>query len=118
MAPKASYVYLLHSLENPTKFYIGFTTNPVRRLRQHNGLIKGGAEYTKKHRPWIMIRLISGFLNKTHALQFEWAWQHTKKSKLCKHQLKGKRGLGTYIERKINELPYLLTDDLQVSCLK
>lgn len=32
-------------------FYIGKTNNIVRRIRQHNGEIKGGAKYTRSKRP-------------------------------------------------------------------
>ena len=71
------YCYLLKS--NNEKFlnetYIGFTDDPIRRLRQHNGLIKGGAKKTSKKRPWSLVLVISNFHNKILALQFEWAWQ-------------------------------------------
>lgn len=61
--------------------YVGFTVNPPRRIKQHNGELKyGGAKRTKRHRPWRMIAVIHGFANKTQGLQFEWAWQNPFKS--------------------------------------
>ena len=39
-------VYLLkNSCNNFT--YLGITNNSNRRIRQHNGIIKGGAKYTR-----------------------------------------------------------------------
>ncbi|KAE9598904.1 hypothetical protein Lal_00022685 [Lupinus albus] len=74
--------YLLTSL-NPShkrSTYIGFTVNPRRRIRQHNGEIGAGAFRTKKKRPWEMVMCIYGFPTNVSALQFEWAWQHPAKS--------------------------------------
>ncbi|CAM6108083.1 unnamed protein product [Calypogeia fissa] len=70
--------YLLRSL-NPrfkSSFYIGCTTDPKRRLRQHNGEMAQGAHFTKKKRPWEMVLCVYGFTSHVNALQFEWAWQH------------------------------------------
>jgi structure-specific endonuclease subunit SLX1 len=78
------YVYLLYSITNK-KYYIGSTNNPLRRLRQHNGLISGGAKYTAKYRPWILILLIVGFTNRHQMLSFEWHWQHANNSKRIIH---------------------------------
>lgn len=35
--------------------YTGITTNPTKRIRQHNGEITGGAKYTRSRRPCTMI---------------------------------------------------------------
>ena len=36
---------------NDNSLYCGITTNIERRLKQHNGAIKGGAKYTRSRRP-------------------------------------------------------------------
>ncbi|MBQ3566369.1 MAG: GIY-YIG nuclease family protein [Oscillospiraceae bacterium] len=42
------YVYILKCGEN--FLYTGIAVNPEKRLRQHLGLIKGGAKFTKIHK--------------------------------------------------------------------
>lgn len=77
------YLLVSRSLEPRSKnrTYIGFTVDPTRRIKQHNGDAKhGGAKRTRRHRPWDMIAVVHGFANKTQALQFEWAWQNPLKS--------------------------------------
>jgi len=43
------YMYVVVCCDN--SFYCGITTNLDRRLKQHNGEIKGGAKYTRSRRP-------------------------------------------------------------------
>lgn len=66
--PVTWHVYLLHS---GNRTYIGSTTNPQRRLRQHNGEIVGGARSTRSGRPWAHVLWISGFENRSVACRWE-----------------------------------------------
>lgn len=47
------YVYLLRCVD--TSLYCGVTTDLKKRLRQHNGEIKGGAKYTQTRRPCTLV---------------------------------------------------------------
>ena len=71
------YVYLLMCTDNAT--YVGATVDLKRRLRQHNGEIKGGAHATtskvKKGKTWKRVCHVSGFPDWTATLQFEWRWK-------------------------------------------
>lgn len=61
-------VYLLAS--NTGRTYVGSTTNPHRRLRQHNGEIAGGARSTRGH-TWRICIYLSGFQNRSVACRWE-----------------------------------------------
>jgi len=76
--------YLLESLSHKNITYIGFTVDPRRRLRQHNGEVKGGARESKSCRPWKMILCVWGLPNHMAAVQFEYAWQHPGESRLVR----------------------------------
>ena len=58
--------------------YNGSTNDPKRRLRQHNGEIKGGARFTSRclGGGWEIYCLMSGFPDHVNALQCEWRWKH------------------------------------------
>lgn len=69
------YVYLLLSSDNKNT-YVGATIDVNRRLRQHNGEIKGGAKATtSKSKVWRRVCYVSGFPDWSAALQFEWRWK-------------------------------------------
>ena len=46
------YVYILTSINNPNKVYVGYTTSLSRRLKEHNTGLK--CTYSKRHAPWQM----------------------------------------------------------------
>ncbi len=65
-------VYLLINTSNQYT-YLGITNNSERRLRQHNGIIKGGAKYTRMKKGegnWTYHIKISN-LTKSEALSIE-----------------------------------------------
>ena len=77
------YVYILvnNSIKYKNHSYIGFTTNPKRRLRQHNKEIKGGAKATtNKDSDWEFAVLLTGFKDKINALSCEWKLKHPNKN--------------------------------------
>ena len=80
------YCYML--INNEMKNYIGFTTNPKKRLKQHNKEIKGGAKYTSKYNNWKFLFIIGGFKTKQEALQCEWKLKHP-----------NNKYIGSYIKR-------------------
>ncbi|MBM9520696.1 GIY-YIG nuclease family protein [Desulforhopalus vacuolatus] len=47
------HVYILRCADET--FYTGITTDPARRLHEHNGERRGGARYTRTRRPVEMI---------------------------------------------------------------
>lgn len=83
--------YICYCLVNPaptTRTYIGMTNNPVRRIRQHNGEIKGGARYTsRRDGGWRYQWQVTGFESKHCALSFEWHWK--RRSGRRRHGQKG-----------------------------
>ena len=69
--------WVFYLIENKNRTYAGVSPDPVRRLRQHNGEISGGAKYTTSYGPgWKHFCLVRGFRTKQQALQFEWAVKH------------------------------------------
>jgi predicted GIY-YIG superfamily endonuclease len=96
---KGNYCYLLESNKR-NRSYVGASKNIIKRLRQHNGEIKGGAKYCRSGRPWKMIVYVKGFIEYKQALQFEWSWKYETR--------KISRSGKTSIERRIIALNNLL----------
>ena len=64
--------YICYILKCGNYTYNGCTNNFKRRIRQHNGEIKGGAKCTSRRGPWTPYCIITGFKDKIEALQTEW----------------------------------------------
>ena len=55
-------MYLVYLLKCEKYSYVGMTNNIFKRIRQHNGEIKGGARYTSKRDQWYPVMIIDGDL--------------------------------------------------------
>lgn len=67
----AWFLYIVQSVSR-RRFYTGITTTPLRRVSQHNGLIKGGAKATRSGRPWKLV-YVEACPDKSTALRREHA---------------------------------------------
>jgi len=56
--------------------YVGITTNLARRLRAHNGWIRGGAKSTRRGRPW-SVAWSKTFSSDREARSLEAAWHRS-----------------------------------------
>ena len=50
------YVYLIRSLKNVHKTYVGHTDNMKLRLEKHNS---GGSPHTAKYTPWELVTFVA-----------------------------------------------------------
>jgi putative endonuclease len=60
------YIYILKSLHD-SSCYIGFSTNVLRRLEEHN---QGLSQYTRTKTPWVVV-YVEEHATKTEALKRE-----------------------------------------------
>lgn len=71
------YVYTLRCADDT--LYTGFTTDVPRRMRQHLGLLKGGAKYTARHKPVALVMLWQTE-TRSAAARLEYAVKHLERS--------------------------------------
>ena len=62
------YIYILFS-EDASKYYVGHTTNPELRLKQHNS--NAGEKYTGKYSDWKMVALFECGESRAEAMKLE-----------------------------------------------
>lgn len=104
-------VYILKSLNPsyPQRTYVGYTVDLGRRIRQHNGIIVGGAKYTRIGRPYGVAGYIEGFPNNNNALKFEWRCHNpggkTRDHKKIQARFRRYKGM----DRRIRILEYVLS---------
>jgi predicted GIY-YIG superfamily endonuclease len=61
------YVYILQSIADAERFYVGLTDDLRSRLARHNG---GQVSHTSKHAPW-RVKTYLGFSDPAQAVAFE-----------------------------------------------
>lgn len=71
------YVYVLVSTR-ARRTYVGVALDVERRLRQHNGLLAGGARATRAGRPWTVGRVLGPVPSRGRAQALEHALKRRK----------------------------------------
>lgn len=103
------YCYLLYTDAGHT--YVGATTDPDRRLDQHNGKKSGGARATSirvnQGYEWKRACYIKGIPEWRSALQIEWRWKQLGRT-LCK-------SIRNSLDRRFSSLAHLLSLDKPTS---
>jgi putative endonuclease len=82
------YVYIVQCSNNG--LYTGITKNLRRRIRQHNGITKGGAYYTRMHRPVFFVhieRYPTRKAERQRELEIQ-SWNHDEKLELIEKTTK------------------------------
>lgn len=105
MEDKRWSLYLLENTESK-RTYLGVTVNIKRRVRQHNGEIKGGARATtnfKGNGDWILKAIVNN-LNKSQALSYE------RTIKNLRRRGKGK----TPLERRLYLINQVIPDEFEI----
>jgi predicted GIY-YIG superfamily endonuclease len=74
-------MFLVYVLRSDNYSYVGMTNDFLRRFRQHNKEIKGGAKCTSRKDNWYPICIIDGFPTMVEAMQCEWSLKHYMKKK-------------------------------------
>lgn len=69
---QSHYCYILEDINRKTFTYNGYTNNPIKRLRQHNGEISGGARFTSRSLWCYFVIITSEDFDYKTALSFEW----------------------------------------------
>lgn len=117
---KKHYCYILQQVEpkgNKSLNYVGYTVNYNRRLRQHNGDIKGGARYTKgKDRgPWEFLAVLHcPSWNNIRALQHEWLIKHPERRRKEDKRFYGSLGKVNSLTEICKRIPHEETIEIYV----
>jgi structure-specific endonuclease subunit SLX1 len=79
--------YYCYIITNGERTYNGYTNNLRRRLRQHNGELRGGARATHNRGTWSYIAIMtSPEWNAIRAMENEWSIKHPTRNKRRLHE--------------------------------
>lgn len=75
------FVYVIqgNSPDGKKPYYVGCTNDVARRVRQHNGLIAGGARYTSRFTDWQLRAVYGPYTGRSEAQRAEYALKHSRR---------------------------------------
>jgi predicted GIY-YIG superfamily endonuclease len=101
------YVYVLYS---GNRTYCGYTVNPSRRLRQHNGELVGGAKSTRALNNWKFLFVTSSpEWTSQRALQVEYSWKHPTRTRKVPSTYRGVQGRIAALQEIWKRVPDAIT---------
>ena len=105
-------MYLVYIIQSDNLSYIGMTNDFLKRWKQHNKILKGGAKYTTKYdRSWRPLCIVDGFQTKSEAMQCEWK---LKRKKGYYNRLKGLSYILKNNKQWTSKSPLIESQDLTV----
>jgi putative endonuclease len=96
------FLYILYS-ESSDKYYVGYSSDPFRRLIEHNNTLL--LTYTSKHRPWELKAVYQCGDKKTLAIKIEQFIKKQKSRKLIQSLVDGR--ILTGILAQLVRVPHL-----------
>ncbi len=109
---KQFYCYVLYD-HRQKNTYCGYTNAPAKRIRQHNGLISGGAKATKGKGPWKYLAVVSSptWVTASPAMSLEWHVKHPTGTRSAYYGVRGRLlSLSNAIPRDISLTLYIDKD--------
>ena len=108
------YCYIIHNLNDRT--YNGYTVNLERRLKQHNGLLKGGARATHNRGPWSFLCVLTSECWDciSTAMQHEWSIKYPTRKRPRPKEYNGKLGRLRSLEKVFQHMLTLNCE--RISC--
>ncbi len=101
------YCYIIYNSKDRT--YNGYTVNLERRLRQHNGYLKGGARATHNRGPWCFLCVLTSECWDciSTAMQHEWSIKYPTRKRPRPKEYNGKLGRLRSLEKVFQHMQTL-----------
>ena len=106
------YCYIIYNENDRT--YNGYTVNLQRRLKQHNGMLKGGAKATHNRGPWRFLCVITSpcWDCVSTAMQHEWSIKYPTRRRPRPKEYNGKMGRLRSLEKVFEHMQRLSCEDV------
>lgn len=98
--------YFCYIIASGSRTYNGYTVNLVRRLRQHNGELAGGARATSGKGPWRYISIMTApSWTAVRAMQVEWSHKYPTRRRPRPREYQGAEGRIRSMEQVCRHVP-------------
>lgn len=108
-APPRFFCYIIANDHDRT--YNGYTTNPQRRIRQHNGELVGGARATRGRGPWRFVAVLTShdWTCCSVAMKHEWSIKYPTRKRPRPRHFEGAGG-------RVSSLRHVFEHMVRIEC--